>query len=109
MYLNWSERRGCGAPFAYAIQHEPWGHLIGRIDTPEKYEANRKAMAEREWAGMKASDSSTCRSCHTYEGMSEEMQDLAALKKHAAAAKPGSGKTCIDCHQGIAHELPEDD
>jgi cytochrome c-type protein NapC len=22
------------------------------------------------------------------------------------AAKPGSGKTCIDCHKGITHELP---
>ena len=34
---------------------------------------------------------------------------LVAVKKHAAAAKADSGKTCIDCHQGIAHELPKDD
>jgi len=89
-------------------RHDVWGHLTGKVDSKEKFEANRKAMAEREWARMKASDSSTCRSCHTYDGMNSEMQDPAAVKKHTAAAKADSGKTCIDCHQGIAHELPKD-
>ena len=92
----------------FEARHDVWGHLTGSIDTPAKYEANRKAMAEREWARMKASDSSPCRSCHTYEGMSAEIQDPSAVKKHVASAKVGSGKTCIDCHKGIAHELPKD-
>lgn len=92
----------------FEARHDVWGHLTGRIDTPEKYEANRLAMAEREWARMRASDSSTCRGCHSYEGMNPEMQDSLAVKRHTAAAQPGSGKTCIDCHQGIAHKMPEE-
>lgn len=92
----------------FEARHDVWGHLTGKVDTPEKFQANRKAMAEREWARMKASDSATCRGCHTYEGMSSEIQDPAAVKKHTMAAKADSGKTCIDCHKGIAHELPKD-
>jgi cytochrome c-type protein NapC len=87
---------------------EVWGKITGVIDTPEKFEAHRKEMAEREWARMKGSDSRECRNCHSYEGMDPEKQDKSAQKKHTAAAQPGSGKTCIDCHQGIAHNLPKD-
>ena len=92
----------------FEARHDVWARLTGKVDTPEKFEAHRGEMAEREWARMKASNSSTCRGCHTYEGMSAEMQDPAAVKKHEMAAKPGSGKTCIDCHKGIAHKLPKD-
>ena len=88
-------------------RNDVWAQLTGKVDTPEKFEAHRGAMAEREWARMKASGSSTCKGCHTYEGMSETIQDPAAVKKHAMAAKPDSGKSCIDCHKGIAHELPK--
>jgi cytochrome c-type protein NapC len=92
----------------FEARNDVWAHLTGKVDTPEKFEANRKAMAEREWARMKALDSATCRGCHNYEGMSAEIQDPAAVKKHTMAAKAGSGKTCIDCHKGIAHQLPKD-
>ena len=89
-------------------RHDVWARITGKVDTPEKFEAHRGEMAEREWARMKASGSSTCRGCHTYEGMSAEIQDPVAVKKHEMAAKPDSGKTCIDCHKGIAHKLPKD-
>jgi cytochrome c-type protein NapC len=87
---------------------ELWGKLTGSIDTREKFEAKRLVLAKREWARMKASDSRECRNCHSYEGMKVQIQDEIAQEKHAQAAKPDSGKTCIDCHKGIAHELPED-
>ena len=86
---------------------ELWGKLTGSIDTKEKFEARRLELAKHEWARMKASDSRECRNCHSYEGMDTEIQDPSAKTKHAQAAKPGSGKTCIDCHKGITHELPE--
>lgn len=92
----------------FEARNDVWARLTGKVDTPEKFEAHRGEMAEREWARMKASGSSTCRGCHTYEGMSATIQDPAAVKKHEMAAKPDSGKTCIDCHKGIAHELPKD-
>ena len=87
---------------------ELWGKMTGSIDTPVKFEAKRLELAKHEWARMKNSDSRECRNCHSYEGMNSEIQDEIARKKHIQAAKPGSGKTCIDCHRGIAHNLPED-
>ncbi|MBU1690814.1 MAG: NapC/NirT family cytochrome c [Gammaproteobacteria bacterium] len=86
---------------------EVWGKLTGSIDTKEKFEAKRLELAQHEWDRMKKSDSRECRNCHSYEGMNMEVQDKMAKKKHTQAAEPGSGKTCIDCHKGIAHKLPE--
>lgn len=84
-----------------------WGELIGVIDTREKFEARRMEMAKAEWARMKASDSAGCRNCHSFESMDIEGQDKMARKKHTQAALKESGKTCIDCHKGIAHKLPK--
>ncbi|MDD5329185.1 MAG: NapC/NirT family cytochrome c [Sulfuricella sp.] len=86
---------------------EVWGKITGVIDTPEKFEAHRKELAEHERARMRAAGSRECRNCHNYDGMDPEKQDKLAQKKHVAAAKPDSGKSCIDCHQGIAHKLPK--
>ena len=83
-----------------------WHEILGTIDTKEKFEARRLAMAKRVWARMKASDSRECRTCHSWEAMDLEEQDRTARKKHARARK--EGKTCIDCHKGVAHELPQE-
>jgi cytochrome c-type protein NapC len=85
---------------------EVWGKITGKIDTPEKFEAHRMEMATREWEGMKASDSRECRNCHSFDGMDVQAQKPSAQKKHAEAKQ--QGKTCIDCHKGIAHLLPEE-
>jgi cytochrome c-type protein NapC len=82
-----------------------WHELIGTIDTPEKYEAHRLDMAQRVWAKMKATDSRECRSCHSFEHMDLSLQDRFARRKHEKATE--RGETCIDCHKGIAHKLPE--
>ncbi|STJ59843.1 cytochrome c-type protein torC [Escherichia coli] len=34
--------------------------LLTPIDTPEKFEAKRAELAEREWARMKENNSATC-------------------------------------------------
>ena len=86
---------------------EVWGKLTGFIDTREKFEAHRKELATNEWNRMKNSDSRECRNCHKYDGMDPEKQDKSAQKKHTMAAKADSGKTCIDCHKGIAHDMPK--
>ncbi|MDP2194574.1 MAG: NapC/NirT family cytochrome c [Rhodocyclaceae bacterium] len=85
--------------------YEIWGKITGKIDTPEKFEANRMEMAEREWARMKASDSIECRNCHNFDAMSQELQKKTPYKKHMEAK--AAGQTCIECHQGIAHRLPK--
>ena len=83
------------------------GHFLGRIDTREKFEAHREEMAERVWARMRANDSQNCRNCHSYEAMDLELQDRQAQRRHSKRYLEASGKTCIDCHEGIAHKLPE--
>jgi cytochrome c-type protein NapC len=83
------------------VYHE----IMGTIDTPEKYEARRWHMANLVWDKMKASDSRECRDCHAFEHMDFERQDRASSKRHKWAID--KGRTCIECHQGIAHKLPE--
>lgn len=84
-----------------------WAEIIGVIDTKEKFEAKRMEMAKREWARMKESDSIGCRNCHSYESMDIEAQAKGARNQHTQATLAESGKTCIDCHKGIAHRLPK--
>ncbi len=85
--------------------NELYHKILGTIDTREKFEAKRAELAEHVWASMKATDSRECRNCHSYEAMDFDKQDRRAAKKMKAGHE--KGKTCIDCHKGIAHELPE--
>ena len=84
---------------------EVWGHLTGRVDTPEKYMAHLDEMKAREIARLKASDSATCRNCHDVARMDMNQQSEKARFYHAAMTE--KNKTCIDCHQGIAHTYPQ--
>jgi cytochrome c-type protein NapC len=85
---------------------EVWGKITGSIDTPEKFEAKRMQLATHEWARMKDSNSRECRNCHNFDAMSSELQKQTPYKKHMKAKE--EGKTCIDCHKGIAHQLPKE-
>jgi len=80
-------------------------HLIGAVSTPESFEAARLDMARDVWASMRATDSRECRNCHRFESMAMDRQLRAAQRKHERAAQ--GDETCIDCHQGIAHTLPD--
>ncbi len=80
--------------------------IFGVIDTPEKFEAKRMELATNEWNHMKATDSRECRNCHSFQAMDARKQRPKAQDKHALAQK--EGKTCIDCHKGIAHLLPKE-
>jgi len=84
---------------------EIWGHLTGYIDSKEKYEKNRHAMAVREWTRMKKNNSQECRNCHDANAMDPEKQSETARARHAKAKAEGT--TCIDCHFGIAHTEPD--
>lgn len=84
---------------------EIWGKIRGTIDTPEKFEARRAVLAQREWRRMKENDSLECRNCHTAQAMSEDAQAPSAWRRHQKGF--AEGMTCIDCHYGIAHHEPE--
>lgn len=85
---------------------EVWGAVFGTINTPEKFEAKRRQLAEHEWARLKANDSLECRNCHEFEAMDFTRQSERAAIQHGSALATGE-KTCIDCHKGIAHHLPD--
>jgi cytochrome c-type protein NapC len=85
---------------------EVYHHILGTIDTPEKFEDHRLLMADRVWRYMKESNSRECRTCHDEEKMNITMQDPEAAQFHQDALS--QGKTCIDCHKGIAHKLPRE-
>lgn len=85
---------------------ELYGHFITHsIDTPEKFESERLRLASNVWTAMKTTDSRECRNCHNFEFMDFTKQENRAAKSHQTALD--SGATCIDCHQGIAHKLPD--
>ena len=86
--------------------NELYHKALGTIDTPEKFEAHRLVMAKRVWSAMKETDSRECRNCHDFASMDLSGQDRYARKRHERAL--AKGQTCIDCHQGIAHKLPEE-
>jgi len=85
--------------------NELYHKVMGTVDTPEKFEAKRWDLANRVWDTMKSTDSRECRNCHDFNSMDLSEQDRSARKKHAQA--PHDGKTCIDCHKGIAHKYPK--
>ncbi len=84
---------------------ELWGKLTGVIDTKEKFEKRRHEMATKVWRRMKQTDSVECRNCHQAEAMDPEKQSEKARARHAKGR--AEGKTCIDCHFGIAHKEPD--
>lgn len=84
--------------------NELYHKIVGTVNTPEKFEAQRLVMAQRVWTAMKATDSRECRNCHSDVAMNLATQGRQARRQHAKAKE--EGKTCIDCHQGIAHKLP---
>ena len=47
-----------------------------------------------------------CRNCHTARAMDLTKQNPRAAQIHQRYLLTGQ-RTCIDCHKGIAHELPD--
>lgn len=88
-----------------AATKELYGKFFGTINTREKFEAKRLDLAKHEWARFKANNSLECRNCHEFDNMDFTRQSPRAAKFHATSLATGE-KTCIDCHKGIAHKLP---
>jgi len=84
--------------------NELYHKILGTVDTPEKFAAKRLQLARSVWKTMKATDSRECRNCHDYKSMDYVKQGRRAFNAHPKGFD--EGKTCIDCHKGIAHSLP---
>lgn len=125
--VHWSNRTGVRATCPDCHVPKEWTHkvyrkirasnelyhkMLGTIDTPEKFEDYRLTMAMSEWKRMKQTDSRECRNCHHFESMDLEKQDERSAERHDPHVwEVLDGKdpslTCIDCHKGIAHSLPQ--
>jgi len=84
---------------------EVWGKIFGTINTRDKFLEKRMELAKHEWSRLKSNDSLECRNCHSAESMDFSLQSPRAAEAHNTFLVSGQ-KTCIDCHKGIAHELP---
>lgn len=85
--------------------NELYHQFIARsINTREKFEEKRMELAQNVWYAMKTTDSRECRNCHKFDYMDYTLQETRASKAHELGF--AEGQTCIDCHRGIAHELP---
>ena len=119
--IHWSNRSGvratcpdCHVPHEWTnkiarkmqASKEVWGKIFGTINTKEKFEAKRLELANHEWARLTANNSLECRNCHEFESMDFTRQSPRAQQQHSTALARGE-KTCIDCHKGIAHRLPD--
>ncbi len=117
--IHYSNRTGVRATCPDCHVPKPWIHKVvrkiqasnelfhkalGTIDTPEKFEAKRLQLAKNVWRAMERTDSRECRNCHNYESMDFVEQQRRAMASHSVGLE--QGKTCIDCHKGIAHSLP---
>ncbi|WP_319529861.1 NapC/NirT family cytochrome c [uncultured Cohaesibacter sp.] len=84
---------------------ELYHHMMGTIDTMEKFEDHRLELAQKVWAEMEANDSRECRNCHSWDAMDFEKQHPDASKQMMKGRD--DGETCISCHKGIAHKMPD--
>lgn len=89
-----------------AATNELYHTIMGTIDSREKFEDRREHLAKTVWTTMKNTDSRECRNCHKLDFMDTENQSSSAKLFHDYASR--KDWTCIDCHKGIAHELPKD-
>ncbi len=118
--VHWSNRTGvrahcpdCHVPHNFTdkiarkmqASREVWGQLVGTIDTREKFKEHRIVLARREWKRLSANGSRECRACHDYQDMDfNRMRPESQVAMRRAAERDQS---CIDCHKGIAHQLPD--
>jgi cytochrome c-type protein NapC len=86
-------------------KNEVWGTLFGTISIREKFLGKRLELAKHEWTRSKSNDTLECRNCHSEEYMDFSRQSPRAAVVHQKYLVTGE-KTCIDCHKGIAHKLP---
>ncbi|MDW4498492.1 NapC/NirT family cytochrome c [Sulfitobacter sp. D35] len=85
---------------------EVWGKVFGTINTREKFLEKRIELAQHEWHRLSENDSLECRNCHSAESMDITRQSNRAAEAHERFLFTGE-RTCIDCHKGIAHQLPD--
>lgn len=79
--------------------------LVGTINL-ENFEQKRNGLADTVWENMLARDSKECKNCHDPEKWDLTQQPIRAQVNHDPAKWQREEKSCVNCHQGIAHNRP---
>lgn len=118
--VHWSNNSGvratcsdCHVPHSWGrkiarkmeASQDVWGWIFQTLSTSEKYEDKRLEMASREWKRFERDKSLACKNCHNYDSMKWETMSKLAVKQMKVAAE--KDQSCVDCHKGIAHKLPD--
>jgi hypothetical protein len=82
------------------------GQIFGIISTRREFEEHRLELAKHEGARLAANDTLECRNCHSTPAMDFTRQSPRAERIHSKFPMTGE-RPCIDCYNGIAHELPD--
>ncbi len=85
---------------------EVWGKIFGTIDTREKFSSTGSSWRCTNGRASRPTTSLECRNCHSAESMDITKQSPRASVAHQRFLFTAE-KTCIDCHKGIAHKLPD--
>ena len=93
-------------PHARCRHRRKSGERSSARSIPARSFSTNDSLAQHEWARMKANDSLECRNCHGYDYMDFTRQSPRAAFMHSTYLATNE-KTCIDCHKGIAHRLPD--
>ena len=80
------------------------GEIRGIISTEEKFEQQRRRMAQEVWTEYRANDSRACRGCHQFTADVLAKQREMVRPIHTPVLDGRA--TCIDCHKGVAHATP---
>ena len=80
------------------------GEIRGIISTEEKFEQERKRMANEVWKEYAANDSRACRGCHEFskDVLAKQRELVRPIHEPALDGRA----TCIDCHKGVGHKAP---
>lgn len=98
---EWSQKLARKIQASNELYH--W--MIGSINDRKKFLQKRSVLADHVWSSMEKNDSRECRHCHDETAMKYEIQSTKAKKIHTL--NRDWGMTCIQCHQGVAHNLPD--
>lgn len=85
--------------------NELYHWMKGSIDTRQKFVNKRAQLASHVWQSMTETNSRECRNCHDAQSMVLDKQSTKAGKLHQLSK--AWGMTCVQCHQGISHNLPD--
>ena len=85
--------------------HAGQKHKKGK-KTSKKVHKSRIDMAKSEWKRLKKNDSKECKGCHSAMAMDLAKQEPRSVARHEESFDAGD-TSCISCHQGISHHLPD--